>query len=74
MKSPCFNVQTKTDCPKRHVGCTKDCPEWAKYVEERNEEYRVRAITGWAQAVSEDTKRAFRAKNQRDKARGWLKY
>lgn len=27
-KSPCYDETTRTDCPKRHVGCRAECPEW----------------------------------------------
>ena len=27
-RPPCFDEATRTDCPKRHVGCRADCPEW----------------------------------------------
>lgn len=42
MKNPCFNEETRTDCPKRCAGCAVNCPDWAKYVEERNAEYARR--------------------------------
>lgn len=44
MKNPCFNRETRTDCPKRKAGCAVDCPDWAKYVKERDEEYERRKI------------------------------
>ena len=42
MKPPCFNEETRTDCPKRHAGCAVNCPDWAKYVEARDAEYERR--------------------------------
>lgn len=30
-QSPCFNEKTRTDCPKRCVGCKSSCAEWAKW-------------------------------------------
>lgn len=42
MKNPCFNEETRTDCPKRKGGCAVDCPEWAAYVKERDAEYKRR--------------------------------
>ena len=44
MKSPCYNESTKTDCPKRVAGCHVNCPEWAIYIDKRNEEYERRKI------------------------------
>jgi hypothetical protein len=37
MKPPCVK-----DCPHRHGGCAASCPEWAKYVEKRNQDYARR--------------------------------
>lgn len=39
MKSPCYDVEKKLDCPRRHSGCAVDCPDWATYVKARNAEY-----------------------------------
>lgn len=44
MKNPCFNEETRTDCPKRCAGCAVNCPEWAAYVKERDAEYERRKI------------------------------
>lgn len=41
-KSPCFNTITRTDCPNRHEGCAAQCPNWAKYTEERDAEYAAK--------------------------------
>lgn len=42
MKNPCFNEETRTDCPKRCAGCAVSCPDWAAYVKERDAEYERR--------------------------------
>ena len=42
MKNPCFNEETRTDCPRRKGGCQVGCPDWAAYVKERNAEYERR--------------------------------
>ena len=34
--APC--KKNGVDCPKRAVGCRRDCPDWAKY-EEENAKY-----------------------------------
>lgn len=44
MKNPCYNEQTKTDCPKRSQSCRLDCPKWAAYLIERDKEYERRRI------------------------------
>ena len=43
MNCPCYNRETHTDCPKRHVGCAVGCPDWATYSAERDKEYEKRA-------------------------------
>lgn len=30
-KPPCFNEQTRTDCPRRYVGCRDECEDWRKW-------------------------------------------
>ena len=42
MKNPCYNEQTKTDCPDRSSGCGATCEKWAKYVKARDAEYERR--------------------------------
>lgn len=44
IKAPCYNETTKTDCPKRAVGCHERCEAWRKYEKLRDEEYRQRQI------------------------------
>lgn len=39
MNNPCFNSKTKTDCPRRCVGCASACPDWAEYTQKRNDQY-----------------------------------
>lgn len=43
--TPCYNVVTKQDCPRRSATCRLSCPEWKKYVEERDKEYARRHVT-----------------------------
>ena len=42
MKNPCYDRNTKSDCPDRKAGCAAKCPEWAAYVEERERMYKKR--------------------------------
>lgn len=37
-RPPCFDEATRTDCPKRHVGCRADCPEWQAWEKVHAEE------------------------------------
>lgn len=40
--SPCYDRETKEDCPDRQVGCAKTCERWAKYIEKREKVYLER--------------------------------
>lgn len=31
MKNPCYNEETKTDCPNRHVGCHGKCERYREF-------------------------------------------
>ena len=42
-RPPCYNIDTKTDCPLRAAGCAIGCEAWAEYVKERDAEYQKRA-------------------------------
>lgn len=42
MKNPCYDTNTKRDCPDRKPGCAINCPEWASYVDERDKIYKRR--------------------------------
>ena len=44
IKPPCYNEETKTDCPDRTYGCHERCEKWSKYEKLRNEEYRKRLM------------------------------
>lgn len=43
-KNPCYDAINKIDCPRRSANCSVTCPEWKKYIEERNENYLKEAI------------------------------
>ena len=36
--NPCFDATTRTDCPRRCVGCKADCPEWKAWFEIHEQE------------------------------------
>lgn len=56
MKAPCYNPETKTDCPKRHAGCSVDCEKWAEYVKEREKEYKRRDIENQAKRAYSESR------------------
>lgn len=45
MKNPCYDPETHTDCPKRKVGCRKDCQEWKEYEADRRDHYSEKLKT-----------------------------
>lgn len=51
---PCYNKATKTDCPKRCTGCHINCPQWAIYVDRRDEEYKKRKPTAIGEQMITD--------------------
>lgn len=55
-KVPCYNAETKTDCPRREVGCHSHCEKWKEYEALRDEEYRQRKIKGEAEAIAHDSR------------------
>ena len=42
IQNPCYDLLTKTDCPRRCVGCRSSCTEWAFYMKAKEEEYAER--------------------------------
>lgn len=56
LESPCYDVKTKTDCPRRCGGCQINCPEWKAYEVKREELYRQRRIDFQANSVIGDSR------------------
>lgn len=54
MKNPCYDPETQTDCPKRKVGCRKDCKAWSEWEAERREHYNEKLKTAKRTAVTMD--------------------
>lgn len=65
MKNPCYNEETKTDCPRRAKGCFAGCPDWQKYRDERAKRYIRMAIEREAETLHYD------GKNRRRKSKGY---
>ena len=42
MENPCYNTQTKQDCPQRSQGCAVTCEAWKHYVVKRDRERALR--------------------------------
>lgn len=42
MKNPCYDTATKTDCPRRCAGCAVECPDWQKFIAEKEQFYKKR--------------------------------
>lgn len=54
MKNPCYDLETQIDCPKRRVGCRKDCAEWKEYEEEQRKRYSDKLKTVKKSAITND--------------------
>lgn len=77
---PCYDKATRTDCPKRHVGCKTDCPEWEKWLAiHESENRRIMEAKSVGQAADgflverkkrtrQDSLRRSERKNRRRKA------
>jgi hypothetical protein len=70
MDSPCYDRKTKTDCPRRCVGCAENCPEWADYVKRRDEHYKERMRRQEIKSIL----RAMPAKRMEDSIKQKIKY
>ena len=73
MENPCYNRQTKTDCPDRKCGCQVTCPKWAKYVEERDKEYEQRTIHRVAKEIQYSTSYVRKLDGQKIFGKWWHK-
>lgn len=31
MRAPCYDTKTRTDCPRRRIGCRHTCKKWHDY-------------------------------------------
>lgn len=78
--SPCYDTETKTDCPKRHVGCKIDCPQWKVWlVQHEKEREQIRSnraaeraadsfLIEQGERIRKDTLRKSEFRNRRRKA------
>ncbi len=66
MRNPCYDEETKTDCPMRAAGCAAHCDRWLEYTVERNKDYRRRAKI--AESVSDYKSIEERRKRQNRQA------
>ena len=77
-KPPCYDTDTNTDCPERHVGCKGECERWKKWIDihaqEKDQQDRkkmeIRSVDGF---LSEQTKRhdlARRKERQKEREAG----
>jgi hypothetical protein len=78
--SPCFDTTTRTDCPRRCVGCKIDCPDWEEWLaiheEEKAKIREMKAIEeaadgfliGQKERTRKDVLRRSERKNRRRKA------
>lgn len=43
MRAPCYDTKTRTDCPRRAVGCRSTCEAWQAYEVQAAAERAMRA-------------------------------
>ena len=61
-KPPCYNPETKGDCPRRYIGCRAGCEDWHRWLAiheaEKEQERRKRDFARDADGfLSEQSKR-----------------
>lgn len=61
-KPPCYNQETKTDCPRRYIGCSAECEAWHEYLIAKAEEAEERRKRN---AVNDDLRQLARGFDKR---------
>lgn len=69
LKNPCYDTETKTDCPDRCGGCQLNCPKWKAYLVERDELYKKRQIAYEANAPIEENKSDIHTRSMKKQMR-----
>lgn len=66
-KNPCYDKETKTDCPDRKPGCQIDCKKWKEYSVDREKRYEKRIVQARSNALDdyEFSKRWWGAEKRR---------
>lgn len=54
LRNPCYDPETKTDCPRRCAGCSAFCEDWDEYRKKRDAIYTEKEIANKAKATSMD--------------------
>lgn len=77
-KPPCYDTDTNTDCPDRHVGCKGECERWKKWIDihaqEKDQQYRkkmeIRSVDGFLSEQYKRHDRARRKERQKEREAG----
>lgn len=70
-EAPCYDSATKTDCPRRRVGCRTDCVEWKKFEQFCAERREKRQMTWRARVEPNEYCLRRHYRNLKKKRRGW---
>ena len=66
---PCYDRETKTDCPDRCGGCQVNCEKWQAYVVERDKGYEKRKNDFNANSIIAESRSEARDKHLRKQQR-----
>lgn len=76
-KPPCYNPETKGDCPRRYVGCRASCEAWHEWLvihaEEKEKRYAIyrrdKDINTFEAQQGDRIHKLNRVRNAQEKAR-----
>ena len=54
LRNPCYDPETKTDCPRRCAGCSAFCEDWDEYRKQRDAEYDRKFKEARAKSAARD--------------------
>ena len=76
-RPPCYNPETKGDCPRRYVGCRASCEAWHEWLvihaEEKEQRYTIyrrdKDINTFEAQQGDRIHKLNRVRNAQEKAR-----
>lgn len=72
-KPPCFDEQTRTDCPRRAVGCREGCEAWKAYRAAHEVEKQKEARDKAAYYEARDFAEGLDGRNRSEASRRYMK-
>lgn len=70
-KPPCYNQETKTDCPRRYIGCHAECEQYHEWLAVHGKEAEERKQRN---AVNDDLRQLARGFDKRLRIQSQTKY